>query len=333
MRTIRTCRHSHPAGSVRTRVGRAERRRSSKTGRLALAVALVVVGLVVATMTGGGVGRAEASVAGPASLDPVQTVSCPDVGSVEVALSRGVAVGPLPTGVHLEVGYRATDARSKKIVVGGPRPGRLVCESVPFASLAPGQVSATDHPDGVAPGDRLTGSWQVSIAVNISDPADSLADPLSGPSVSATPSSSGFSFDAPVRAYLAGRAGTASVAVFDANSGASYFLNPTSFITASVVKVDILATLLHQAQEANRPLTATEQATATQMIEFSDNNAATALWDEVGGAPAVAAFNRLIGLSATVPGPGGFWGLTTTTSADQVILMPRRGLPERGALR
>ena len=37
--------------------------------------------------------------------------------------------------------------------------------------------------------------------------------------------------------------------------------------------------------------------------------------------PGVAAFNRLVGMPNTVPGPGGFWGLTTTTSADQVQLI------------
>jgi hypothetical protein len=31
------------------------------------------------------------------------------------------------------------------------------------------------------------------------------------------------------------------------------------------------------------------------MIEVSDNDSAPALWDEVGGAPAVAAFDRSVG--------------------------------------
>jgi Beta-lactamase enzyme family len=63
------------------------------------------------------------------------------------------------------------------------------------------------------------------------------------------------------------------------------------------------------------------------MIEFSDNDAATSLWNDVGGAVGVAAFNRLIGMPNTVPGPGGFWGLTTTTSLDQVQLMQAVAYP------
>ncbi|HEY2302510.1 MAG TPA: hypothetical protein VGH66_11480, partial [Acidimicrobiales bacterium] len=66
-------------------------------------------------------------------------------------------------------------------------------------------------------------------------------------------------------------------------------------ITASIVKVEILGTLLSQAQAEGRGLTTTEEATATSMIEVSDNDSAPALWDEVGGAPAVAAFDRSVG--------------------------------------
>jgi hypothetical protein len=57
------------------------------------------------------------------------------------------------------------------------------------------------------------------------------------------------------------------------------------------------------------------------MIVYSDDGAAVALWDEVGGASAVAGFNQLAGLTETVPGPGERWGLTTTTAADQVRLL------------
>ena len=45
----------------------------------------------------------------------------------------------------------------------------------------------------------------------------------------------------------------------------------------------------------------------------------TALWAEIGGAPAVAAFDRSVGMVATTPSLS--WGLTTTTAADQVRLL------------
>ena len=55
------------------------------------------------------------------------------------------------------------------------------------------------------------------------------------------------------------------------------------------------------------------------MIQRSDNHAATTLWHLLGGASAVAAFDRLVPMPATTPYPA--WGLTTTTAADNVRLL------------
>ncbi|CAM5415924.1 hypothetical protein SALBM311S_12789 [Streptomyces alboniger] len=62
-----------------------------------------------------------------------------------------------------------------------------------------------------------------------------------------------------------------SVAVLDLDSGASAEYDEGTFDTASIVKVDILATLLLQAQDAGGRLTAPEKSYATAMIENSDN--------------------------------------------------------------
>lgn len=95
---------------------------------------------------------------------------------------------------------------------------------------------------------------------------------------------------------------------------------------ASVVKVDILETLL-----ARHPggLAAADQALARQMMEDSSNDAATALWDAVGGASGIRAFNAVAGLTSTTPSacvqcpgfPWPGWGLSTTTPADQIALL------------
>jgi hypothetical protein len=65
------------------------------------------------------------------------------------------------------------------------------------------------------------------------------------------------------------------------------------------------------------------------MIEDSDNDAATSLWDEDGGAAGIGAYNDSAGLTGTTPSacvtctgfawPG--WGLTTTVPADQLTLL------------
>ncbi|MFB7596415.1 serine hydrolase [Streptomyces sp. NPDC056160] len=91
--------------------------------------------------------------------------------------------------------------------------------------------------------------------------------------------------------------------------------------TASIIKVDILATALLQAQDAGRALTAQERAYAEPMIRHSDNAAANALWRRIGRAPGLEAANKRLGLTATKGGPGAKWGLTQTTASDQIRLL------------
>jgi hypothetical protein len=112
-----------------------------------------------------------------------------------------------------------------------------------------------------------------------------------------------------------------SVSVLDVGTGEALTYGDGSFDTASIVKVDILAALLHQHQQAGTELTATEQAQAAAMIEQSDNASATALFEAVGGESGLEEFNDLIGLTGTVVGSDGYWGLTQTTSEDQIRLL------------
>ncbi|MEU9386246.1 serine hydrolase [Streptomyces sp. NPDC048279] len=95
----------------------------------------------------------------------------------------------------------------------------------------------------------------------------------------------------------------------------------TPYDTASIVKVDILASLLLHARDHQRALTARETALAQVMIRDSDNNAANALWHSIGGAPGLASANKRLGLTSTTPGTQGRWGLTRTTAADQIRLL------------
>ena len=112
-----------------------------------------------------------------------------------------------------------------------------------------------------------------------------------------------------------------SVAVLDLASGESATYGGAAFDTASIVKVDILATLLLQAQDAGRQLTATEKSYATTMIENSDNDSASALWRIIGKAGGLDAANKTLGLSGTTGGDDMLWGLTQTTAADQLTLL------------
>jgi beta-lactamase class A len=122
--------------------------------------------------------------------------------------------------------------------------------------------------------------------------------------------------------YAAGVPAQFAVAVVDHRTGATYSYNPDLTVkTASIVKVDILAAALLQAQDAGRGLTASEQSLAAAMIENSDNDAADALWWSIGGDAGLAAYDTRLGLVATVPGTDGYWGATTTTVGDRIRLL------------
>ncbi|MFI9394426.1 serine hydrolase [Streptomyces bauhiniae] len=112
-----------------------------------------------------------------------------------------------------------------------------------------------------------------------------------------------------------------SVGVLDPGSGRRAVYGDGSYDAASVVKVGILAALLLGAQDADRDLTAAERERAARMIGRSDNDSATALWHGIGGAPGLDAAHRRLGLTATVGGTNGYWGLTRTTAQDQLTLL------------
>ncbi|MGH2717225.1 MAG: serine hydrolase [Actinomycetota bacterium] len=128
---------------------------------------------------------------------------------------------------------------------------------------------------------------------------------------------------AAVAHYLAGLSSIQlTAAVYDANTGRTFTYNPSvSEDTASIMKVDILATLLAKNEATNSYLTDEQVDLTKAMIEASDDNSAQDIWDDLGGASAVAAFNSSLGMTHTVPDAEGYWGLSTTTAADQVRLL------------
>jgi len=87
-------------------------------------------------------------------------------------------------------------------------------------------------------------------------------------------------FGAAAASYLSGRAGTVLAAVYELRTGRAWHLGQGSpQAEASVVKLDVLETLLaERAQGDGTGLSASERTLAGQMIEDSDNDAATSLW-------------------------------------------------------
>ncbi|MEU4995387.1 serine hydrolase [Streptomyces sp. NPDC021622] len=124
-----------------------------------------------------------------------------------------------------------------------------------------------------------------------------------------------------IRAVLAARRGTVSVAVHDPGTGLHCAVaERRSYDTASVAKVMIMEAALRRAQDWRRGLTAWERGTIRPMIIRSDNTAARSLWDDLG-MPYIARYLRRAGTTDTTLNPYGFWGLTRSTAADQLRVL------------
>ena len=123
-----------------------------------------------------------------------------------------------------------------------------------------------------------------------------------------------------------GAVGDGARAVNDVRTGQSWRLGDgPAQDEASVVKLDILETLLSASDGTG--LSADNQGLAQQMIENSDNDAATSLWYAAGGTAGLAAYGDQADrttpspcvICADFPWPG--WGLTTTVPYDQITLL------------
>lgn len=173
------------------------------------------------------------------------------------------------------------------------------------------------------------GSWLVFNHPATGTPVSTAAAAVSPPSPSPSSAATAAAETAPPTTTAAGTAealadavdapgGHFAVTVADPASGAEATYGTDSFVTASIVKVDILAALLLQ---TGGELTDDQRSAAALMIEQSDNDAATALFQAAGGATGLDQANATFGLTATVAGTDGYWGLTSTTAADQVRLL------------
>jgi Beta-lactamase enzyme family len=161
-----------------------------------------------------------------------------------------------------------------------------------------------------------------SVAVTALPPAAAAtqicqASPVNGQTNTALASK----LSADISTALQGRAGAVAVDVNDPHEGIICHRNADQhFYSASVVKATILGALLHKAEAQGRHLTAHEKSLAKSMITVSDNNAATALWNDVGRTW-LQKFLNLASMSDTVLGPGGYWGLTQITAGNESVLL------------
>ena len=169
----------------------------------------------------------------------------------------------------------------------------------------------------------------------VSQPAPRSSEPTGSTTSSSTPSEAS-PLGTAAQAYATSRTGDITAALYDLRSGQTWYLKPgDEQATASIVKIDILGTLLAQSTSSGQPISAANQTLMASMIEVSDNDDATTLWNAVGGPSSIDSFNRDIGMTQTTPStclscpgfdwPG--WGLTMTTAADQITLLRNIVLP------
>ncbi|MFY4723299.1 serine hydrolase [Streptomyces sp. LaBMicrA B280] len=124
-----------------------------------------------------------------------------------------------------------------------------------------------------------------------------------------------------ITAALANRKSTVAIGLYDRSTKTTCTLRgTTAYDSASTVKVTVLATLLWDAKKHNRYLTSTETSLATAMITQSDNDATSKLWKQLG-LTKIKGFLAAAKMTKTVPGSGGYWGLTQENVADEQKLL------------
>lgn len=191
----------------------------------------------------------------------------------------------------------------------------LACAGASGVSGDQAEPAAAQRPDG---GAADSGEWEIRAADGSSVPPSAWH---ASPPEPAAPRDADTAL-ALALADLPSAPGTRlSVAVLDLATGTHASYGSAAFDTASIVKVNVLAALLLQAQDEGRELTASERRLASEMIRRSDNDATDALWRRIGGAEGLDAANARLGLTGTVAGRQGLWGLTQTTSTDQITLL------------
>jgi hypothetical protein len=125
---------------------------------------------------------------------------------------------------------------------------------------------------------------------------------------------------AAARDYARSRAGLVSFAVVDSRGAYHGLATSRSYVSASVVKVMLLAAELDRLQRMGQPLDPTTRGLLSAMITYSDNAAADAIYARVGDEGLIAVAHRAQLRDFTV---SGYWANAQLTARDMARLMDR----------
>ncbi|MER6737552.1 serine hydrolase [Streptomyces puniciscabiei] len=172
---------------------------------------------------------------------------------------------------------------------------------------------------------RRAGALAAALGAAVLIPTVAAAGPAAAatPTVSCTSAKAGLAakLQKDITAALANRRSTVALGLYDRSTDTTCSLRATSsYDSASTVKVTVLATLLWDAKKHNRYLTDREASLAKAMITQSDNNATTTLWKQLGMTK-IKGFLAAAGMTKTVPGTNGYWGLTQENVTDEQKLL------------
>ena len=196
-------------------------------------------------------------------------------------------------------------------------PGHSSAAAAPVASKTDSDAS---HGASASPSPSTSTATATAPSASPSTTRSAAAGASSSPSASATEDPSR-QLSTAVSSLVSADDGHVSVAVENLSTGSTVSDNVSDdYVTASIVKLDILETMLYQDQQSGSSPSSSESEDITEMIENSDNDAALDLFDDEGGAPAITAANKVFGLTDTDVDEDAF-GDTTTTVSDQILLL------------
>ncbi len=122
-------------------------------------------------------------------------------------------------------------------------------------------------------------------------------------------------------ATLAQSSPNVGMVLYDVTHQRYYTYNSTTqFIVASSIKVPIMLALFTMLEQQGREPDDNEMSLLTTMIENSNNDSASQLYSEIGGAAGLASFMQTVGVSGLSPEDGS-WGYSVITPQAMVDLL------------
>lgn len=275
------------------------------------------------------------------------TVICDQLGEVPLEVTGrldvpgGVRVagkGPVSVSNASTIRVVARSGAARRAAALEQHPSKttgLRCEPVTVRTTAGQLGDAADvSAAGMSAAQSVDATLQVSVAFDTDAVVRAAADNVvTAAAVANDPAGYGkvesFPYASQLASYTAGRSGSVAVAyrAEDSSTIYSHVKGSATNVTASIVKVAVMATVMDKAQREGRALTSWEKSQMVPMIRYSDNAATTNLWNHVGRGPAVGAVLGKMGLRQTTPGYAGYWGLTVTSAPDQVVLVDHFSRP------